>query len=99
MKNTEKIYYVRYDFSVIVKPLEQTPSSCQVLLNPPTTNLPTTDYLPTDPPPHRPTNHGPFDTVIIFNRLENSKIFTLQNTNTAGKIGKIFEKSLIYWLP
>ena len=57
-----------------------------ILLNPPTTDPPTTDQpttdnLPTDPPTHRLT-----DAVIIFKRLENSEIFTLQNTNTAGKI-------------
>ena len=58
----------------------------RVLLNPPTTNppttdQPTTDHLPTDPPTHRPP-----DGVMMFKRLENSKIFTLQNINTAGKI-------------
>ena len=45
------------------------------------TDQPTTDYLPTDLPTYQPTN-----AVIMFKRLENSKIFILQNTNTAGKM-------------
>ena len=40
----------------------------------------TTDHLSTDPPTHRLN-----DSVIMFKRLENSMIFTLQNINTAGK--------------
>ena len=67
-----------------------------VLLNPSTTDPPTTDPLTTDqpttdhllidPPTHRTPIHRPTDAVIIFKRLKNSKIFTLQNINTAGKI-------------
>ena len=57
-----------------------------VLLNQPTTDQATSDHLLTNPPTHRPPTHFPTDAVIMFNRLENSKIFTLQNINTAGKI-------------
>ena len=53
----------------------------RVLLNPPTT-----DHLPTEPPSHRPQTHRPTDPIIIFKRLEDSKTFTLQNTNTAEKM-------------
>ena len=56
-----------------------------VLLNPPTTNQPTTDHLPTDPTTHRLT-----DTIIIFKRLEYSKIFTLQNTNSWVNVKRYF---------
>ena len=35
---------------------------------------------------HRPLTHRPTDPIIIFKRLENSKTFTLQNTNTAEKM-------------
>ena len=57
-----------------------------LLLNPPTTDPATTDqpiteHLLTDPPVHRPN-----DEVIIFKRLENSMIFTLQNISTDGKM-------------
>ena len=74
----------------------------RVLLNPLTTDPPitdqlTTDHLPTDPRTHRPPTHRPIDEVIMFKRLENSKIFNLQNINTAGKF--LSRKSLIYWLP
>ena len=62
-----------------------------VLLNPSTTDplttdQPTTDHLPIDPPTHRTPIHRPTEAVIIFKRLKNSKIFTLQNINTAGEI-------------
>ena len=33
--------------------------------------------------------HHSTDTIIMFKRLENSKIFTLQNANTAGKTQNI----------
>ena len=52
-----------------------------------------TEHRPTDhrqlthgPPTNRPQNHRPTDAIIIFKRLENSKTFTLQNTNTAEKM-------------
>ena len=35
---------------------------------------------------HQQTDHPTTDAVIMFTRLENSKIFTLQNTKTAGKM-------------
>ena len=59
---------------IVINPL-------RVLLNPPTSDPPTTDHLPTDLPAHRPN-----DGVIMFKRLENSMVFTLQNINIAGKI-------------
>ena len=56
---------------------------------------PTTDHLPTDQPTHRPT-----DTIIMFKRLEYSKIFILQNTNSWGNVKRYFSllsrKSLIF---
>ena len=47
-----------------------------------------TDHLPTDhqPKDHQPLIHRPTDAVIMSKRLENSSIFTLQKTNTAGKM-------------
>ena len=57
----------------------------RVLLNPLTTDQLTTDHLPTDQPTHRPKIHRPSD-KILFQRLDNEKIFILQNTNTAGKM-------------
>ena len=51
-------------------------SCCGDSLNPPKTDLPT-KY----PPTNRPT-----DALIMFNRHKNSEAFTLQNTNTAGKM-------------
>ena len=45
-----------------------------------------TDHLSTDLPTHRPPTHRPTDAVTTFKRLENSNIFTLQNTNTAVKM-------------
>ena len=61
-----------------------------VLLNPPTTDpltndQPTTNHLPADPSTHRPKIHRPTD-KILFQRLDNQKIFILQITNTAGKM-------------
>ena len=50
-----------------------------------------TDQRPTDPPTHRPptTNppiHRPTDSIIIFKRLDNRKIFILQNIHAAKKV-------------
>ena len=56
------------------------------IYRPPTHRQPTTDHLPTDPLIVRPQTHRPTDAIIIFKRLENSKTFTLQNTNTAEKM-------------
>ena len=54
---------------------------------------------------HRPNNHQPFthqpptqqlaESIIIFERLDNTKIFILKNTNTAGKT---YNYALIYYL-
>ena len=32
------------------------------------------------------TDHRPTNAIIVFKRLENSKIFTLQNTSMASKM-------------
>ena len=70
----------------------------RILLNPPitnplTTDQPTNDHLPTNWPTDRPTDRSQTDrptyAVIIFKRLEKSKIFTFQNTNTAGKMKSV----------
>ena len=45
----------------------------------------TTDHLPTDSPTHRPKIYWPTE-KILFQTLDNYKIFILQITNTAGKM-------------
>ena len=52
---------------------------------------PTTNHLLTDLPKttHRPNNHRP-NNKIIFKRLDDSEIFILQKTNTAGKTKNTF---------
>ena len=72
----EEKYFSRYPFFFYKHSIFSfQPQYAWVLLNPPTT----------DPPTHRPPAHQPNDSVIMFKRLENSMIFTLQNINTAGK--------------
>ena len=46
-------------------------------------SIKSTDHRPTH---HRPLTHRSTDAIIILKRLENSKIFTLQNVNTAGEM-------------
>ena len=64
-----------------------------VLLNPLTTDLPnndqpTADYSPNNPPTHWPPTQGP-------NKDKSSKIFTLQNKITAGRMQNF---TLVYYL-
>ena len=50
-----------------------------------------TDHRPptTYPPTHQPLTYRSTDAVIMFKRFENSKIFTLQNISTAGKMKNV----------
>ena len=55
-----------------------------------TDHRPPTTYPPTTyPPTHQPSTYRSTDAVIMFKRFENSKIFTLQNISTAGKMKNV----------
>ena len=57
-----------------------------VLLNPPTHRPPNNQPPTTNPPTTDPPTHRPTDSIIIFKRLGNRKIFILQNVHAAQNI-------------
>ena len=69
-------------------PTTDQPTTDHLPTDPPThrpTNPPTTDPPIHWPSTHRPKIHRPTHKTL-FQRLDNQKIFILQNTNTAGKM-------------
>ena len=101
--------YFRYNDNAIRNQKHFKPITNGVLLNPPTTDppttdQPTTDHLLTDPPTNRPPTHRPTDPIItdptdkiLFQRLDQWRIFILQNANSWEDV-KLYFGLFIWWI-
>ena len=72
--------------------------------DPPTIDQPTTDHLLTDPPTNRPPTYRSTDPIItdptdkiLFQRLDQWRIFILQNANSWEDV-KLYFGLFIWWI-
>ena len=74
------MYYSQYCLKLKARYFSNNHKFLRVLLNPATNRPPTTNA----------PNHQPTDPIILFKRLSNRKIFSLQNIHTAENIISVY---------